>query len=61
LRRVATWKVGALLYLLNRLSGAVWSLLATSGNDSSEDDVDESLPNSGLFTYPVLQAMDILV
>ncbi|KAI6137625.1 hypothetical protein EDD17DRAFT_1677282 [Pisolithus thermaeus] len=37
------------------------SLLATSGNASSEDDVDESLPNSGLFTYPVLQAMDILV
>ncbi|KAI6137498.1 hypothetical protein EDD17DRAFT_1517253 [Pisolithus thermaeus] len=46
LRRVATWKVGALLYLLNRLSGAVWSLLATSGNASSEDDVDESLSNS---------------
>ncbi|KAI6097758.1 hypothetical protein EDD16DRAFT_1666711 [Pisolithus croceorrhizus] len=28
------------------------SLLATSRNASSEDDVDESLPNSGLFTYP---------
>ncbi|KAI6099197.1 hypothetical protein EDD16DRAFT_1526981 [Pisolithus croceorrhizus] len=38
--------LGALLYLPNRLSGAVWSLLATSGNASSEDDVDESLPNS---------------
>ncbi|KAI6145100.1 hypothetical protein BKA82DRAFT_4170068 [Pisolithus tinctorius] len=45
LRRMTTWK----------------SRLATSRNASSETEVDESLLNSGLFTYPVLQAADILV
>ncbi|KAI6138230.1 Aminoacyl-tRNA synthetase, partial [Pisolithus thermaeus] len=45
LRRMTTWK----------------SRLAISRNAGSEDDVDESLPNSGLFTYPVLQAADVLV
>ncbi|KAI6150224.1 hypothetical protein EDD17DRAFT_1638720 [Pisolithus thermaeus] len=37
------------------------SRLATSRNAGSEDDVDESLLNSCLFTYPVLQAADVLV
>ncbi|KAI6046725.1 tryptophanyl-tRNA synthetase [Pisolithus marmoratus] len=45
LRRMTTWK----------------SRLATSRNARSEDDVDESLLNSGLFTYPILQAADVLV
>ncbi|KAI6111219.1 Aminoacyl-tRNA synthetase, partial [Pisolithus sp. B1] len=39
LRRMTTWK----------------SRLATSRNAGSEDEVDESLLNSALFTYPVLQ------
>ncbi|KAI6102260.1 tryptophanyl-tRNA synthetase [Pisolithus sp. B1] len=45
LRRMTTWK----------------SRLATSRNAGPEDEMDESLPNSGLFTYPVLQAADVLV
>lgn len=45
LRRMTTWK----------------SRLATSRNAGSEDEVNESLLNSGLFTYPVLQAADVLV
>ncbi|KAF9441564.1 tryptophanyl-tRNA synthetase [Macrolepiota fuliginosa MF-IS2] len=36
------------------------SRLATSRN-ADEDDVDESLLNAGLLTYPALQAADILV
>ncbi|KAG6817044.1 hypothetical protein H0H87_000456 [Tephrocybe sp. NHM501043] len=45
LRRMTTWK----------------SRLATSRNANDESEVDESLLNAGLFTYPVLQAADILV
>ncbi|KAF9228846.1 tryptophanyl-tRNA synthetase [Gyrodon lividus] len=45
LRRMTTWK----------------SRLAASRNANSEDDVDDSLLNAGLFTYPVLQAADVLV
>ncbi|KIK96676.1 hypothetical protein PAXRUDRAFT_289745 [Paxillus rubicundulus Ve08.2h10] len=45
LRRMTTWK----------------SRLAASRNANSEDDVDESLLNAGLFTYPILQAADVLV
>ncbi|KAL4074545.1 hypothetical protein V8B97DRAFT_1868581 [Scleroderma yunnanense] len=45
LRRMTTWK----------------SRLAASRNANSEDEIDESLLNSGLLTYPVLQAADILV
>ncbi|KAF8835778.1 Nucleotidylyl transferase [Paxillus ammoniavirescens] len=45
LRRMTTWK----------------SRLAASRNANSEADVDESLLNAGLFTYPVLQAADVLV
>jgi len=44
LRRMTTWK----------------SRLATSRNARDESEVDESLLNAGLFTYPVLQAADIL-
>jgi tryptophanyl-tRNA synthetase len=34
--------------------------LAASRNANNESEVDESLLNAGLFTYPVLQAADIL-
>lgn len=36
------------------------SKLATSRNANDESEVDESLLNVGLFTYPILQAADIL-
>ncbi|KAG5721406.1 hypothetical protein E4T56_gene12935 [Termitomyces sp. T112] len=45
LRRMTTWK----------------ARLAASRNANDESEVDESLLNTGLFTYPVLQAADILV
>ncbi|GBE82823.1 Tryptophan--tRNA ligase, mitochondrial [Sparassis crispa] len=44
LRRMTTWK----------------SRLAASRNARDDADVDESLLNAGLFTYPVLQAADVL-
>ncbi|KAG1768978.1 tryptophanyl-tRNA synthetase [Suillus occidentalis] len=45
LRRMTTWK----------------SRLAAARNSGSEDEVDESMLNAGLFMYPVLQAADVLV
>ncbi|KAF8643563.1 hypothetical protein AX16_008951 [Volvariella volvacea WC 439] len=45
LRRMTTWK----------------SRLAASRNANDESEVDESLLNAGLLTYPILQAADILV
>ncbi|OAX36009.1 tryptophanyl-tRNA synthetase [Rhizopogon vinicolor AM-OR11-026] len=45
LRRMTTWK----------------SRLAAARNSGSEDEVDESMLNAGLFTYPVLQAADVLL
>lgn len=45
LRRMTTWK----------------SRLATARNANDESEVDESMLNTGLFTYPVLQAADILL
>ncbi|KAH8100299.1 tryptophanyl-tRNA synthetase [Cristinia sonorae] len=45
LRRMTTWK----------------SRLAVSRNANDESEVDESMLNAGLLTYPVLQAADILV
>ncbi|KAJ7611760.1 tryptophanyl-tRNA synthetase [Roridomyces roridus] len=45
LRRMTTWK----------------TRLAESRNANDESEVDESLLNAGLLTYPVLQAADILV
>ncbi|KIJ95143.1 hypothetical protein K443DRAFT_109264 [Laccaria amethystina LaAM-08-1] len=44
LRRMTTWK----------------SRLADSRNAGSDSEVDESLLNAGLFTYPILQAADIM-
>ncbi|KAL0947709.1 hypothetical protein HGRIS_013795 [Hohenbuehelia grisea] len=45
LKRMTTWK----------------ARLADSRNANDESEVDESLLNAGLFTYPILQAADILV
>ena len=36
------------------------SRLAASRNARDDSEVDESLLNAGLFTYPVLQAADVL-
>lgn len=36
------------------------SRLAASRNAQDESEIDESMLNAGLFTYPVLQAADIL-
>ena len=41
-------------------SGIIQTRLAASRNANDESEVDESLLNVGLFTYPVLQAADIL-
>ncbi|GLB35594.1 putative class-I aminoacyl-tRNA synthetase family protein [Lyophyllum shimeji] len=45
LRRMTTWK----------------ARVAASRNANDESEVDETLLNAGLFTYPVLQAADILI
>ncbi|KAL1748600.1 hypothetical protein HDZ31DRAFT_29246 [Schizophyllum fasciatum] len=45
LRRMTTWK----------------SRLATARNAKDESEIDESLLNAGLLTYPVLQAADIMI
>jgi tryptophanyl-tRNA synthetase len=37
------------------------SRLAAARNSGSEDEVDESLLNAGLFMYPVLQTADVLI
>ncbi|KAI6098018.1 hypothetical protein EDD16DRAFT_1665277, partial [Pisolithus croceorrhizus] len=47
-----------LCWVLNCLTP---SRLAISSDAGSEDEVDESLLNSGLFTYLVLRAADVLV
>ncbi|KAH8794610.1 hypothetical protein DL96DRAFT_1305744 [Flagelloscypha sp. PMI_526] len=44
LRRMTSWK----------------TRLADSRNANSEDEIDDSMLNSGLLTYPVLQAADVL-
>ncbi|KAF8959766.1 hypothetical protein BDZ97DRAFT_1704948 [Flammula alnicola] len=44
LRRMTTWK----------------SKIATKRNANNESEVDESMLQAGLFTYPILQAADIL-
>ena len=64
LRRMTTWKVCVVSVL--PLSSAQadgqfsQSRLATSRNANDESEVDESMLNAGLFTYPILQAADIL-
>lgn len=58
---MTTWKVGDKPARYLRLSYLFKSRLAASRNARSEDDIDESLLNTGLLTYPVLQAADVLV
>lgn len=53
------------LYQLSRLVCCslmnMKSKLATARNANPESDVDDSMLNLGLFSYPVLQAADILI
>ena len=60
LRRMTTWKVSELLLLYYVRPIFSQSRLAASRNARDDSEVDESLLNAGLFTYPVLQAADIL-
>lgn len=48
------------IYPLFELTSPVQGRLAASRNANNESEVDESMLNTGLFTYPVLQAADIL-
>lgn len=61
LRRMTTWKVRLSAGLLCWWPIDKQSRLAASRNARDDSEVDESLLNAGLFTYPVLQAADILV
>lgn len=52
------------MYLYRRWSLtflSIQSRLATRRNANSEDEVDESMLQLGLFAYPVLQAADVLL
>ncbi|KAJ7184550.1 hypothetical protein C8R46DRAFT_1064398 [Mycena filopes] len=60
LRRMTSWKVSVLEPWLSFLT-AIQTRLAQSRNANDESEVDESLLNAGLLTYPVLQAADILL
>lgn len=62
LRRMTTWKVCGKEspFIIRTYSIIPQSKLATSRNANDESEVDESLLNVGLFTYPILQAADIL-
>ena len=61
LKRMTTWKV--IPNILGRRSETqlLQSKLAISRNDKDETIVDESMLNLGLFSYPVLQAADVLL
>ena len=61
LKRMTTWKVFALSFLAKRRLIRLKARLAASRNAKDESEVDDSLLNAGLFTYPVLQAADILL
>ena len=45
---------------LTEIRMRVQTRLAASRNANDESEVDDSLLNAGLFTYPILQAADIL-
>lgn len=60
LRRMTTWKVGRTFRHPYTVLTSCQSRLAVSRNANDESEVDESMLNTGLFTYPVLQAADIL-
>ena len=58
---MTTWKVvPTFLCVIFGLTLRTQARLAASRNAKDESEVDESLLNVGLFTYPVLQAADIL-
>lgn len=61
LRRMTTWKVYATCSFPLPSLKMKQSRLATSRNANDESEIDESMLNTGLFTYPVLQAADILL
>jgi tryptophanyl-tRNA synthetase len=62
LKRMTTWKVWSGLFLGRRTETQPFqSKLAISRNDKDETMVDESMLNLGLFSYPVLQAADVLL
>ena len=49
------------MFLYDELTwGRLQARLAVSRNANDESEVDDSLLNVGLFTYPILQAADIL-
>ncbi|KZT54338.1 tryptophanyl-tRNA synthetase [Calocera cornea HHB12733] len=58
-----------LAWILNCITPVGWlsrmttwkSKLAVARNAGSEDEIDESMLNLGLFAYPVLQAADIMI
>lgn len=60
---MTTWKVQYILSVsyLGSHSAFMQSRLAVSRNANDESEVDESMLNAGLLTYPVLQAADILL
>ena len=47
--------------LHRNLTNTLKSKIATARNANSESEVDDSMLNLGLFSYPVLQAADVLV
>lgn len=61
LKRMTTWKVRIHIACAGYIVTSRKSRLATSRNANDESEVDESHLNAGLFTYPVLQAADILL
>jgi tryptophanyl-tRNA synthetase len=48
-------------FLFINLTSVRQAKLAASRNANDESEVDESHLNIGLFTYPILQAADIMV
>ncbi|KIY43254.1 tryptophanyl-tRNA synthetase [Fistulina hepatica ATCC 64428] len=62
LQRMTTWKASTfVMSLTNCFEPQSKSRLVASRNANSESEVDESMLNAGLLTYPILQAADILV
>lgn len=58
---MTTWKVrGIHLQPVTETCMRLQTRLAVSRNANDESEVDDSLLNAGLFTYPILQAADIL-
>jgi tryptophanyl-tRNA synthetase len=61
---MTTWKVGFVAVCTTwtvKFNVTTQSRLAASRNANDESEIDEGMLNTGLFTYPVLQAADILL